>query len=131
MDLLNAESVMATRIEYRVKKAVGSTYPNLNFTTETSSNPSQFPSVYIHKEIGSELGMELNSKSINALDMAFQIVIKTNTNKSDCINIRNACVEAVKKDGFRVIINDAQLINNVYQSIIHFYGVRAVGDKLK
>ena len=128
MDLLNIESVMATRIEYRVKKAISTQFPKINFTTEVSDNPPEFPNVYIHEERMTEAGVTLENKDVNAMDFAIQLVIKTNTNKADCLVVRNACINAIKADGFRVIINEPQKINNVYQCTLHFYGVRGAGD---
>ena len=56
MDLLNIEREMATRIEYRVKQAIGAEYPKLNFTTEVSDVPPNFPNVYVHEERLTEAG---------------------------------------------------------------------------
>lgn len=128
MDLLNIEREMATRIEYRVKQAIGTEYPKLNFTTEVSDVPPSFPNVYVHEERLTEAGVNLWNKDIHAMDFAIQLVIKTNSTKADCLNVRNACISAIKSDGFRVIIDEPQKINNVYQCTLHFYGVRGAGD---
>lgn len=128
MDLLNMESVMLTRIEYRVTNSIGESYPNLNFTNEVSDNPPNFPNVYVHEEINSEVGNDLQNTSFNASSIAIQLVIKTNTNKADCLEVRNACIGAIKKDGFRVVINEPQKINNIWQTTLHLYGVRGAGD---
>lgn len=128
MDLLNIESVMATRIEYRVKKAISTQFPKINFTTEVSDIPAEFPNVYVHEERITEAGVTLGNKDVHAMDFAIQLVIKTNTSKPDCLAVRNACINAIKADGFRVIINEPQKINNVYQCTLHFYGVRGAGD---
>lgn len=131
MDLLNIESVTATRIEYRVRKAIGEECPNITFTTEISDTPASFPNVYIHLTSSSEVGKDLQGTSLNAMSFSVQIVIKTNTDKSECLKVRNACIDAVKKDGFRVVINEPQKINNIHQCTLHFYGVRGCGDVLK
>lgn len=128
MDLLNIESTMATRIEYRVKEAIIGQFPNLNFTTEVSDIPAEFPNVYVHEERMTESGTTLENKAVHAMDFAIQLVIKTNTTKSDILTVRNACIDAIKQDGFRVIINEPQKVNNVYQCTLHFYGVRGAGD---
>lgn len=128
MDLLNFESIIATRIEYRVKNAIISDYPNINFTTEVSDIPPEFPNVYIHLERMTETGTSLENKDFQALDFSVQLVIKTNTTKADCLVVRNACIDAIKQDGFRIIIDEPQKINNVYQCSMHFYGVRGAGD---
>lgn len=128
MNLLNLESELATRIEYRVKNAIGTQFPNINFTTEISDIPAEFPNVYIHEERLTESGNTLEGKTFNAVDFAIQLVIKTNTTKADVLTVRNACITAIKADGFRVIINEPQKINNVYQCTLHFYGVRGAGD---
>lgn len=131
MDLLNIESVTATRIEHRVKKAIGASYPNISFTTEISEIPPSFPNVYIHLTSESETGKDLQGNSINAMNFSVQIVVKSNVSKSECLTIRNACIEAVKKDGFRVVINEPQKINNIHQCTLHFYGTRGSGDVLR
>lgn len=128
MDLLNFESIIATRIEYRVTNAIISDYPNINFTTEVSDIPPEFPNVYIHLERMTETGTSLENKDFQALDFSVQLVIKTNTTKADCLVVRNACIDAIKQDGFRIIIDEPQKINNVYQCSMHFYGVRGAGD---
>lgn len=128
MDLLNIESTMATRIEYRVKRAIIDQFPNINFTTEVSDIPATFPCVYVHEERMNEAGHTLEGKDIHVMDFAIQLVIRTNTKKSDCLIVRNACINAIKADGFRVIINEPQKINNVFQCTLHFYGVRGAGD---
>ena len=79
MDLLNIEREMATRIEYRVKQAIGTEYPKLNFTTEVSDVPPSFPNVYVHEERLTEAGVNLWNKDIHAMDFAIQLVIKTNS----------------------------------------------------
>lgn len=128
MDLFNFESIIATRIEYRVTNAIISDYPNINFTTEVSDIPPEFPNVYIHLERMTETGTSLENKDFQALDFSVQLVIKTNTTKADCLVVRNACIDAIKQDGFRIIIDEPQKINNVYQCSMHFYGVRGAGD---
>ena len=128
MNLLNIESEMATRIEYRVTRAIGTQFPTLNFTTEISDTPAVFPNVYVHEERLTEVGHTLFGTGFHAADFAIQLVIKTNTTKSDILTIRNACIQAIKDDGFRVIINEPQKINTVYQCTLHFYGVRGAGD---
>lgn len=128
MNLLNLESELATRIEYRVKNAIGTQFPKLNFSTEISDIPAEFPNVYIHEERLTETGNTLEGKTFNAVDFAMQLVIKTNTTKADVLTVRNACIDAIKADGFRIIINEPQKINNVYQCTLHFYGVRGAGD---
>lgn len=128
MNLLNIENEMATRIEYRVKRDIGTQFPNINFTTEVSDIPAEFPNVYIHEEMNTELAHTLSGKDFHASDFAIQLVIKTNTTKSDCLIVRNSCINAIKADGFRVVINEPQKINNVYQCTLHFYGVRGAGD---
>ena len=128
MDLLNIENTMATRIEYRVKQAIEDQFPNINFTTEVSDNPVAFPNVYVHEERMSEAGTNLWNKAVEAMDFAIQVVIRTNTTKSDILAVRNACIDAIKQDGFRVIINEPRKTNNIYQCTLHFYGVRGAGD---
>ena len=131
MDLLNIESVMATRIEYRVRKAIGAEFPDMTFTTEVSEVPPSFPNVYIHLMTSNETGKDLQGDSINAMNFSVQIVVKSNVSKSECLRVRNACINAVKKDGLRVVINEPQKINNIHQCNLHFYGVRGSGDVLK
>lgn len=128
MNLLNIENEMATRIEYRVRRSIGTQFPNINFTTEVSDIPAEFPNVYIHEEMNTELSHTLSGKDIHASEFAIQLVIKTNTTKTDNLTVRNACINAIKADGFRVVINEPQKINNVYQCTLHFYGVRGAGD---
>lgn len=129
MDLLNIENILATRIEHRVTKVIGLEFPTLAFTTEISDVPPTFPNVYIHLTGESETGRDLWGKDLNAVSLSMQIVIQTNTTKADCIKVRNACIEAVKKDGFRVVINEPVKSNNIHQCSLHFYGVRAGGDE--
>lgn len=131
MDLLNIEGVTATRIEYRVRKAIGEEYPDISFTTEISDVPATFPNVYIHLTGSSEAGKDIQGTSLNAMSFSVQVVIKSNVSKSECLKVRNACIDAVKKDGFRVVINEPQKINNIHQCTLHFYGVRGSGDVLK
>ena len=131
MDLLNIESITATRIEYRVRKTIGEDYPDISFTTEISDAPPSFPNVYIHLTTSNETGKDLQGYSLNAMSFSIQIVVKTNVSKNECLKVRNACIDAVKRDGFRVVINEPQKINNVHQCSLHFYGVRASGDALK
>ena len=72
MNLLNLESELATRIEYRVKNAIGTQFPKLNFSTEISDIPAEFPNVYIHEERLTETGNTLEGKTFNAVDFAMQ-----------------------------------------------------------
>lgn len=131
MDLLQLESVITTQLKVRVPKLTNNKYPKMSFTNEISDNEPSFPNVYIHELEPTELGTDLENKSIHAFRSSFQIEVTTNTSKSDARIVSSACVNAMKALRYSLVSGPTYTKNNnIHRFIIRVRRVIANGDTL-
>lgn len=129
MDLLQMESEVTTQLKARVPKLTDYKYPKLSFTNEISDNVPNFPNVYIHELDSSEVGMSIPNQQIHAIRDTFQIDVSTNTNKADARTVTNACILALKRLQYSVIMTPIHLKeNNVHRFVFRVRRVIASGD---
>ena len=131
MDLLQLESIVTTQLKVRVPKLTNNKYPKMSFTNEISDNEPSFPNVYIHELEPTELGTDLENKSIHAFRSSFQIEVTTNTSKSDARIVSSACVNAMKALRYSLVSGPTYTKNNnIHRFIIRARRVIANGDTL-
>ena len=129
MDLLQMENIITSQLSIRVPRLLNNRYPNMSFTTEVSDKTPSFPNVYIHELEPSEVANSIPNQTIHAIRDTIQIEVSTNTNKADARTVINACIEAMKRLSYSIImfpLYDKQ--NNVHRFIIRCRRVIANGD---
>lgn len=129
MDLLQIESIIRTQISVRVKKKIGSRFPNMSFTSELSDKEPSFPNVYIHLLPSSEKGNTLENNVINAIDATIQVMVTTNTSKDDALVVANECIKAFKELSFTTPLPVPSKYNNIYRYDFRCHRIIAGGDK--
>lgn len=130
MDLLQMENIITSQLSIRVPRLLNGRYPNISFVNEISDKTPSFPNVYIHELEPSEVGNSLENQEINAIRDTIQIEVSTNTNKADARVVINACIEAMKRLSYSIImfpLYDKQ--NNVHRFIIRARRIISSGDK--
>ena len=87
----------------RLKNAIGSTYPNILFTSQVQFvDESQFPCVYMHMINAYEIGQDTERLTINGINATFQWEVYVNTTQNDCVTIMSALIDQIKKMGFSI-----------------------------
>ena len=129
MELYAMESIITTQLKTRVPRLLGDAYPNISFTNEISDKTPSFPNVYIREIDSTELGNTLVNQTVHAIRDSYQIDVTTNTSKSDCRKVANACVSAMKALSFSITSMPIYLKNeNVHRFVIRAQRVVAQGD---
>lgn len=129
MDLLQMESIVTTQLKTRVPKLTDNKFPQMSFTDEISAEVPSFPNVYVHELDSSEVGMSIPNQHIHAIRDTFQIGVSTNTNKADARTVTNACILAMKKLRYSVIMTPVYMKdNNVHRFVFRVRRVIATGD---
>ena len=130
MDLLQLESIITTQVKVRVTSKIGSNYPKLSFTNEISDVTPSFPNVFI-QEIGNrEIGNTLENNTINAVFDSIQIVVTSNTSKSDVKAVSNACILSMKELAFDKFAGPLySKNNNIHRIDLRFRRAIGGGDK--
>ena len=130
MDLLQLGSIITTQIKTRVTTKIGSKYPNLSFTDEVSDVQPSFPNVFIQEINNPEIGNSLENNTINYVDETIQIIVTTNTSKSDVKAVANACILALKEMSFSKTTGPLySKKNNIHRIDLRFRRVIGGGDK--
>lgn len=129
MNLLELESIVTTQLKVRVPKLVENKFPKMSFTNEVSDNTPSFPNVYIHELDFSEVGNTISNQTIHAIRDTMQIEVSTNTNKAEARTVTNACILALKKLRYSVIMLPIyQKDNNIHRFVFRARRVIGGGD---
>ena len=129
MDLLQMESIITTQLKARVPELTDRRFPKMSFTNEVSDNVPSFPNVYIHELDFSEVGNTLENKQIHAIRDTVQIDVSTNTNKADARTVTNACILALKRLRYSVIMMPIyQKDNNIHRFVFRARRIVGSGD---
>lgn len=127
------ENKVFTRVQYNLKKKhseLHCTTKNENFSSETGL-PNVFPTLYLHMLPSAEVGKDIEGSSINAVLSGIEIDVYTNTTESECKQIINDAVLAMKSMRFSVIAFPVTVTRNgVSQSIARFRRVVGSEDTL-
>lgn len=116
------EQKIFTKIKTRASKKLKSNFPNAYFTIDNKStaNP-KFPTIWIHELPGSELGADLEGKSINGILETIQVDVSSNTNQSDTKYVMSIVANEFKQLSFRVIaMPEFESTGDVYRSTARF-----------
>ena len=129
MELLELENIITTQIKVRVPKLTENKYPDLSVTNEDSDKQPSFPNIYVHELESSEVGNSIPNQQIHAIRDTFQIVVSTNTNKSESREVTNACILAFKHLRYSVISSPIYYKdNNIHRFVFRVRRIIANGD---
>lgn len=129
MDLLEIESIVTTQLKVRVPKLTYRKYSKMSFTNEDSPDVPDFPNVYVHELEPSEVGSTIPNQRIHAIRSTIQIIVSTNTNKSDAHDVANACVKALKALRYSIVMFPLyRKDNNVHKYVFRARRIIANGD---
>lgn len=121
-----------TRLKVESKKALGSTFTDLEVTDEivTPTNPS-FPTILAVELPNAEQGNDLVNVDIVALMYGVQIEVTDNKKQANTKRVMNEVIKIMKSMGFSVLsMPEITYTNNVYRSVARFRRIIASGDNL-
>lgn len=121
-----------TRLKVESKKALGSTFTDLEVTDEivAPTNPS-FPTILALELPNTEQGNDLVNVDIVALMYGIQIEVTDNKKQANAKQVMNEVIKIMKSMGFSVLsMPEITYANNVYRLVARFKRIIANGDNL-
>lgn len=121
-----------TRLKVESKKALGSTFANLEITDEivTPTNPS-FPTILGIELPNAEMGNDLQNLDIVALMYGVQIEVTDNKKQANAKRVMNEVIKIMKSMRFSVAqMPEVTYSQGVYRSVARFRRMIASGDNL-
>lgn len=120
--MLDIENIVYSRVIGAMPERIKEKYPNLNFTTSDSQVVTpKFPSVYIHQMSSPEMGQTIDGFEINAIMATFQIEVTDNVSQSNCTQVMNEVVTAMKSMRFNVtMMPEFNNSGQIYRKIARF-----------
>jgi len=129
MNLLEMESIITTQLKARVPKLTEHEFKGLSFSNEQTDAVPSFPNVYVHELDVSEVGSSIPNQEIHAIRDTLQIDVSTNTNKAEARTVTNACIFALKRLRYSVIMMPIyQKDNNIHRFVFRVRRIVASGD---
>ena len=108
-------------------------FPKIFFTTEneTDETVAVFPTVYVEKLAGTELGRDLDNRKTNLCLCSFQINISHNGKKNEVERIMENCKDTLKQMRFDMENDPVYSLNKgVWTGVARFRRVIGGGDIL-
>lgn len=121
-----------TRLKVESKKALGSTFADLEITDEivTPTNP-KFPTILALELPNTEQGNTLENVDIVALLYGIQIEVTDNKKQANAKIVMNEVVKIMKSMRFSVVqMPEVTYSQGVYRSVARFRRMIANGDNL-
>lgn len=121
-----------TRLKVESKKALGSTFADLEITDEivTPTNP-KFPTILALELPNTEQGNTLENVDIAALMYGVQIEVTDNKKQANAKQVMNEVVKIMKSMRFSVVqMPEVTYSQGVYRSVARFRRMIANGDNL-
>ena len=124
------ESKLFTKIKYELCGKSDAPYPNLNCTTVSKADtPTKFPTLYFHELQPSEVGADLEGKSINAVYETIEIQVFSNQSEKECKDIVTSAIGVMKSMSFGIaMFPDPQTTDKVSFAITRCRRIIAQGD---
>ena len=119
------DSKVFTVIKTKMNKALSTKYPDISFDDEPTINEASFPNVFFQQLEPIEMGRTLQGNSITALLDTVQIVVTTNTSKSDAKKVAYSAVDAIKSLRYEMVGMPLYNIQIKEKSRLHSYTLRA------
>lgn len=125
------ESIVNTRLKYGISSDIKAKYKDINFTTETSTNPPKFPNIYTQELEPVEIGNSLANNKVNGVRSTIQLTVTTNTSKKDSKEVAYACVDVLKECRYNIVgMPNYRKLNDVHTYIIRARRNICVGDTI-
>lgn len=132
--IMENESRVFSIIQAKTKSKVVALFPKARYTTtdENINSNTIFPTIYISEmQGGSELGSDLEGKTVNGILTTFQVRVSTNTNKNDAKKIMGYVLSAFKELMFEIATPPNTTSNDgIYQCVARFRRPIGASDKL-
>lgn len=132
--ILENESRVFSIIQAKTRSKVISAFPKARYTTndENINSITIFPTIYISEmNGGSEVGQDIEGKSINGVISTFQVRVSTNTSKNDAKKVMGYVLNAFKDLSFENVGIPITTSNDgIYQCMARFRRVIGASDKL-
>ena len=119
------DSKVFTVIKTKMNKALSTKYPDISFDAEPTIDEPSFPNVFFQQLEPIEIGRTLQGNSITALLDTVQIVVTTNTSKSDAKKVAYSAVDAIKSLRYEMVGMPLYNIQIKEKSRLHSYTLRA------
>lgn len=118
--IFDVSSIVFTNIEYKVKKKLIGTYPNISFTTSNMNKITKFPTVYFHEITGNEVGKDLANDEVNGISAAYQVEIYSDKDQETCRKVAKEVVKVMKSLHFSTTTPVFQNESTTYRLILRF-----------
>lgn len=126
--IFDVSSIVFTNIEYKLKKKLIGTYPNISFTTSDKNKITKFPTVYFHEIAGNEVGKDLENDEVNGINAAYQVEIYSDKDQETCKNVAKEVVKVMKELHFSTTTPTFQNESTTYRLILRFSRNIGSGD---
>lgn len=130
--MIDIDNTVFSRVKNKYPSALKTKYPNTSFTTSNrvGDNP-KFPTVYVHQIASSEMAMDFEGTSINAIEASFQIEVTDNVSMSNANEVMNYVVSTMKSMRFNVTsIPEFDNTPDRYRKVARFRRTIADNDSL-
>lgn len=98
------KSNVFTRIKVEGMALLKEDYPNIYFTTSGRSlTKPKFPTVYLKKLQGGEIGRTLDGTSVNGTISGFQVDVTDNESESNAENVSYVIADIMKSMGYEMV----------------------------
>lgn len=116
------ESSVFTYIEYMLTGKLLSPYPDLNCTTKSqSTNPSVFPTLYLHNLTPIEQGQDFENNEVNSVLSTIEIQVFSNKSEDEANKIITSAIQLMKDLRWNVtMFPDPQTSDKVSYTIARF-----------
>lgn len=126
-------SVVFTRVKTKVNKKLNNKYPDIDFTTSsTSTTDPKFPTVYIKRMQGAERGQDLDGTNVNAMLVTFQVEVTDNVSDTRSQEVANEVCKVFKSMRFQILgepfPDNTQ--KGIYRNIARYQRIVGYGDTL-
>ena len=126
-------SIVLTRVKAIVGKKLNTKYPDIDFTTSSSSaTDPKFPTVYVKRMQGAERGQDLDGTQVNAMLVTFQVEVTDNVSDTRSQEVADSVCEVMKSMRFQILgepfPDNTQ--KGIYRNVARYQRIIGYGDTL-
>lgn len=97
-------SIVFTKIKVFGEKELKNKYPNITFVTSAKiSKEAKFPTVFVNKLQGNEIGSDLDGKTINGIQSNIQIEVIDNQSQRNAEIVSDVIMNIMKEMRYQVV----------------------------
>lgn len=130
--MLDIETIVYSRIKSILTSKLKTKYQDISFTTSDKViGKPRFPNVYVHMIDSSEIGQDLEGKTINGVSASFQIEVSDNENQFTTKEVMKDVVSVMKDMRFSATLMPIfSNVDNAYRCIARFERTIGALDKI-